>query len=116
MSAEEIREQLRDAAEQIVDEQRARDQKVIDLVFAQPGSRGSRPGEVIHLDRSTSIVQVLMRPSVAWAVVHDGQRPSRWQADLDNALLYAVQLRNLGRPQDTDYVCAARVLNVEEEF
>jgi hypothetical protein len=104
-------ERRRDAAMQMVSEQYDKRRLVLDALNLQ---RGDHAGDVIHLDDRTAIVEVANKShGLLYAVVHDGQRTQQFHETLDYALLYAVQLRAGGRPQDGDYVYAARVLRIE---
>jgi hypothetical protein len=109
-----VADRQRDAALKQVIEQGNRRRLVLDVLDLDSVER---PGAVIHLDDTTSIVEIVDSAfkQTTHAVVFGNRRPSVWQTTLDQALLYAVQLRNGGRPQDDDYLYAGRVLRIPED-
>lgn len=106
-----FQDRQRDAAMQRVREQNAADDAVTDTLKLM---RGDRAQNVIHLGADTAIVEVVTDrlAAVTYTVVHFGAPVRQYTETLELALLLAVQVMAGGRPQDDDYVYAARVLRV----
>jgi hypothetical protein len=110
MTQTTFQDRQRDAAMQLVREQQAARNAVVDALNLFPGDHAEK---VIHLTNTSAVVEIVQRDdtgAVTYTVVHDG-KPARVHVEtLELALLLAVQLMVGGRPQDRDYVYAAKVL------
>lgn len=104
-----FQDRQRDAALQRVRDQQAADTRITDALHLM---RGDRAQDVIHLNDDTAIVEVVTDKTgrVLYTVVHDDEPARVYTETLQFALLLAVQVMAGGRPQDDDYVYAARVL------
>jgi hypothetical protein len=109
-----VGERQRDAALKQILEQGNRRRLVLDALDL---TLANRAGDVIHLDDTTSIVEIVDSAfkRTTYAVVFGNRRPNVWQTSLDQALLYAVQLRNGGQRDDDAYLYAGRVLRIRED-